>query len=96
MDIRGTIEGYFTGKRSVEKGRGRKLHEKYGPDTLPEGTRLSFQTPEKRFKTMMKSPKYQVYTMIDSGRRWAYVKGYHYVNRTGEYAVVPKLKVKRK
>jgi SET domain-containing protein len=72
----------------------RELPYEYRPFDLPRDALTSPDMTKKEFDQYVKNPRYQIYTQVDTEMRdgddVVYLKGQHFVNRTGVYAFVPK------
>ena len=70
----------------------KKLLYEYGTDDLPENAITSPDLTEEEIRKYMINPHYQTYTQVDGDNTndVFYLKGQHFVNRTGVFAFVPK------
>lgn len=74
----------------------RKMREYYSLYSLPScaitTAELDDDSKDSKFRKMVASGRYVVYTQIDVGKGCGYVKGWILVNRTGVYALMPRVK----
>jgi len=69
----------------------KKLLYEYKTDDLPNDAITSPNMTDKQIQKYMINPHYQTYTQVDGDGTddVFYLKGQHFVNRTGVYAFVP-------